>query len=697
MAPTNCRTTPAATTPNASASIGSDAAGRARDGTGTQRRAGGTLSSFRQRLIEWLSSLEGPRKLAINGLMILVTVLGYVVVGKAAWKQVVVIDTIGVPAELEAHGYTPATVRQRIIDAVAGINRDAAAAKRIGIYTLREADPLHPDSADFDGLDGAQASSSSFILTSDDPLKKYDVSVGGVSFTTVVVHLRELFGVSDTRISGEIAVENSPAAGIGGNGEKPAAKKFAIRLRITDKTHIHYETAPTDKLETLFEEAALKLVERFEPLNAGYYRYYQGDYENALRIVRAYLADPTTTKDKEWALNLGGLIAHARHRHDGERAEKGFNKAIDAFRELEKRYPQFTPGLYNLGFILADLGRKRMKRGDQDGANAFFSEAHEVARKGISIDEAPGNAGRERDRERAAGYATAARALRHLGRYGEALDELKRSIKADPKFIYAYLSQGRIHQLRGALDEAIASYQLAVEIDPSAQTFRRAGSFLRRDKRHLDSVAMFQRAAELAPSANAYASWGMAVRDSGRHDEARELFERAIEIDPNSPNGYNQLGLTYLAEERWDEAADKFAKASKLSPRWSNYQYNLGLALSGAGKLGEAIAAFKKAIAINPSHASSYEELGVTLAKRDCQEKGGVTENTSRSVEENLRKAKALKAADPLVGEIARRAKELLNCPHPGVELNRSASSAGEKAHGGLEADERPGRRIGSF
>ena len=35
----------------------------------------------------------------------------------------------------------------------------------------------------------------------------------------------------------------------------------------------------------------------------------------------------------------------------------------------------------------------------------------------------------------------------------------------------------------------------------------------------------------------------------GRPEEARELFERAIETDPNSPNGYNQLGLMYLEKK----------------------------------------------------------------------------------------------------------------------------------------------------
>ena len=34
-----------------------------------------------------------------------------------------------------------------------------------------------------------------FSLTCDDPGKKYDVQVGGVSLTTVILYVRELFGI----------------------------------------------------------------------------------------------------------------------------------------------------------------------------------------------------------------------------------------------------------------------------------------------------------------------------------------------------------------------------------------------------------------------------------------------------------------------------------------------------------------------
>ena len=634
MAASSRRTSPATRTANASASAGSDTSDRRRGEAGKQGRAGGALGAIQRRLPGWLSSLEGPRKLAINFLVVIVSLLGSGVVLKDALKQVAIIDTISVPKDLEDDGYTPTTMGQRIIDAVTQINRDAAMTRRIGIYTLSEVDPLEPESADYESPGRAHFSdsASAFTLTSDDPSKKYDVSVGGVSLTTLILHLRDLFGVCDTRISGEITVERPLVAGAAGKDDKSPAKKFSIRLRISDKGHVQYEAEATDKLETLVEQAALKLVERFEPLDAAYYSYYKRDYDNALRIVRAYLVDQTTKKETAWASNLLGLIEHARYRYDDARAEKGYDNAIAEFGKLRTSDPKFAPALYNLGFVLIDKGRKQLKDdASSEAARELLSKAHEVAREGIAIDEAVDKT----RRERAVGYATAGRALRFLGKWDEALGYLDRSIDADPMFIYAYLTEGAIHNERGAPDDAVAKYQLATEISPSAQTFTRAGAYLRKYERHADAAPMFQKAADLKPSGNAYTYWGMALRASGRPEEARAIFERAIETDPTSPNGYNQLGLMYLEEQKWDEAAESFSRAIKASPQWSNYYYNLGRALRGAGKLERAIAAFKKAVDIYQSHPKSQAELDATRIDLDLQQKGTVVGETVRNVGEN--------------------------------------------------------------
>src|SRR5262249_13686214 len=144
-----------------SPSAGPDTSGQGRGEPRQQGQAGGAPSWIRQRLSGWLS--WGPRN-TINGLLVIVCLLGAGVVLKEALKKALaIIATSSVPKDLEADGSTPATMAQRIIDAVTQINRDAAVVKRIGIYTLSEVDPLEPESADYQSPGRGHSLDSAFF------------------------------------------------------------------------------------------------------------------------------------------------------------------------------------------------------------------------------------------------------------------------------------------------------------------------------------------------------------------------------------------------------------------------------------------------------------------------------------------------------------------------------------------------------
>jgi hypothetical protein len=264
------------------------------------------LAVFRERLSAWMTSLEGPRKLVINGVVIVAAALGVGVVVKAAMKRVYVINTISVPKELEEHGYTSVAVGQRIIDAVAQINREAAITRQIGTYALLPVELVsaRSDSTGDETAQGPSAFHSGRLpdtaVSFDDESMKYDISVGGVSLTTMIFYLRELFGRTDTKISGEVTIEK-PAAHAASNATVPAPTRFALRLRITGRGIVQQEGAPGEDLESLIQRSAVKVVERFDPLSAAYYSYSKHDYDGALRIAHAVLLDRTTS-ERPWRL-----------------------------------------------------------------------------------------------------------------------------------------------------------------------------------------------------------------------------------------------------------------------------------------------------------------------------------------------------------------------------------------------------------
>ena len=97
---------------------------------------------------------------------------------------------------------------------------------------------------------------------------------------------------------------------------------------------------------------------------------------------------------------------------------------------------------------------------------------------------------------------------------------------------------------RGRVDEAIAHYRKALEINPDF--------------------------------AEAHNNLGLALADRGRFDEAIAYYQKALEIKPDYAEAHNNLG-TVLAGTRLDEAITEYRKALETKPDFAEAHYNLGL------------------------------------------------------------------------------------------------------------------------
>ena len=137
-------TTPAAraAAPAGAANSPAGPAGPGAEAAQPPAAGGGIIAALQRWWPDW--TLEGPRKLTINTLIVIAGLLGSGVVVKATLKQVQVVEAISVPKDLESDGYTSAIVAQRLIDAASEITRTAALARRIGAYTLVESEPSRP-------------------------------------------------------------------------------------------------------------------------------------------------------------------------------------------------------------------------------------------------------------------------------------------------------------------------------------------------------------------------------------------------------------------------------------------------------------------------------------------------------------------------------------------------------------------------
>ncbi len=126
----------------------------------------------------------------------------------------------------------------------------------------------------------------------------------------------------------------------------------------------------------------------------------------------------------------------------------------------------------------------------------------------------------------------------------EAIACYEKAIELDPKLAAAHCNQGRALHFKGQFDEAIACYKKAIELDP-----------------------------ELAI---AHARLGAALMVNGQLDEAVACLRKAIELDPKSRRGPQQPGPNTESQgpagrsHRLLPEGHRTRPEELLGPRWAS-------------------------------------------------------------------------------------------------------------------------------
>ncbi|MES3000203.1 MAG: tetratricopeptide repeat protein [Pseudomonadota bacterium] len=160
-------------------------------------------------------------------------------------------------------------------------------------------------------------------------------------------------------------------------------------------------------------------------------------------------------------------------------------------------------------------------------------------------------------------------------------------------------------------DEAIASFQSAIELDPQRpETHLNQGVALQQMERFEAAAAAYQRAIALRPdSLNAHNNLGAALRALGRFAESEASCRRAIEIDARSAQAHANLCDTLAAMKRYDESEAIGRRAIELDPELPEAHANLGSTLADMGRPADSLQHFRRAFALRPSMRHAQTNL----------------------------------------------------------------------------------------
>ncbi|GAB4524253.1 MAG: hypothetical protein Tsb0014_02580 [Pleurocapsa sp.] len=180
-----------------------------------------------------------------------------------------------------------------------------------------------------------------------------------------------------------------------------------------------------------------------------------------------------------------------------------------------------------------------------------------------------------------------------------------------------YFNQGNNLRVSGKYDDAIASYEKALKLDPDyAHAWKNRGISLAILERHSEAIASYDKAIELDPDdALAWIGRGISLEILERYNEALTSYDKAIELDPNDAFAWYNRGISLEILERYNEALTSYDKAIELDPDDSNAWYNRGNSLAKLERYSEALAFYDKALELNPNDASAWDNRGDSLAK----------------------------------------------------------------------------------
>jgi tetratricopeptide (TPR) repeat protein len=185
-----------------------------------------------------------------------------------------------------------------------------------------------------------------------------------------------------------------------------------------------------------------------------------------------------------------------------------------------------------------------------------------------------------------------------------------------------YLSYGSVFCQRGYMDQAAASFQIALRDDPaSAEALYGVGSVYL-DQQRLDQQKTaqarecFERALKLHASypdtmANSWNNLGLLAAREGRTDAAIEDFHQALKLSPDHLIALDNLGSAYRQQKRWDDARKTYERTLEVNANDAEANYGLGMVFAQNNDTERAFDSLQKALTLRPVYPEALNNLGI--------------------------------------------------------------------------------------
>jgi len=160
-------------------------------------------------------------------------------------------------------------------------------------------------------------------------------------------------------------------------------------------------------------------------------------------------------------------------------------------------------------------------------------------------------------------------------------------------------------------NSVLTIWQDTVEKCPNnSRAHNNLGNALARTGKVEEAIAHYEQALQIEPDlAEVHYNLGTALAQVYRVPEAIAQYEQALRIKPDYAGAHSSLGVVLAGLGKSEDAIKQYQDALRIEPDNAAAHYNLGIALGQAGRIPEAIEHFQQALRIKPDLVQAQNAL----------------------------------------------------------------------------------------
>ena len=294
-----------------------------------------------------------------------------------------------------------------------------------------------------------------------------------------------------------------------------------------------------------------------------------------------------TIKSHIYDAEVGLLVGEGKLTEDQKAKEKEIEKLrkrLEYAKSIEddkRRVEEMNKIKKSIDEIHSEEIKLLIEQGNQLADKKAFEEAFKFYEKALKVNEIMEEPDvRNKDLVKASykrELVNKARIEIENNQYDTAIENARKAVELDEKFVEAYHYIGVAYNYKKKYDAGIENFQKALNYD----------------KNHIKSWNLI----------------GLAYEAKNDYEKALENLNKAVEIDPTFSKGWYNIGNIYKQKNEFDKAIESYSKATQIDPQFAKAWFFMGNTYFDKKDYNNAIINLEKGINLDPNLATEINPL----------------------------------------------------------------------------------------